>query len=175
MNKKRATSLILNSLIISSLIFFSGCSDTQNLKKKTSKVTDKSMNAISLKFTGQSTTENGITVDEIEKGPLTKYTKILSNIFAKGSRDQSLFSEPLFENAKPVFTPPKNATDEKVDVTLNVLKSDVKEENLAVATIVQSKVEAGTKLSRTGTIYLNSDGLITGYKLTKFVDAGSPS
>lgn len=167
--------MTLYVLLIASLLIFAGCSDAQNLKKKSDKVTDKSVNAISLKFTDQTTTENGVTVNEVEKVTSAKYTKILSNLFAKGSRDPKLFSDTVFINAKPVFTPSKDAKDEKVDVTLNILKSEVAAENIAVATISQSKVESGKTLVRSGTIYFNLDGLVTGYKLTKFAEAGSTS
>lgn len=174
MNKKLLSKIFLCLLIIASLLTFSACSDTQNLKKKSKKITDKSVNAISLKFTGETTTSNGVTVEEIDKATLNKYTKILSNVFSKGSRDPKLFSDSIFENAKATFTPPSKATDEKVDVTLNILKSDVAQENLAVANIVQSKIESGKTMTRSGTIYFNSEGLISGYKLNKFA-VGSDS
>lgn len=175
MSKKQVRSFPVYLLLVASLLIIAGCSDTQNLKKKSDKVSDKSVNAISLKFTDQTTTENGVTINKIDKVTSTKYTKILSNIFAKGSRDPKLFSDTIFTNAKPVFTPSKDAKDEKVDVTLNILKSEIPVENIAVATISQSKVESGKTLVRTGTIYFNLDGLITGYKLSKFAEAGSTS
>ena len=120
-----------------------GCSGSKNDSDQ--KSTSKKINSITMSFTSNTSTENGVTKDKIDKPTLEKYTKSLSDIFSKGSRVPSLFVETIFENAKPIFDPPKDATDEKISVDLNVLKSEASTDNIAVAHIKQSKMENGKR------------------------------
>lgn len=144
------------------------CSDTKNLKEKKSK--EQSVNSITLQFGTETTTEKGVTTETIEPLVLKMYTKSISDVFSKGSRVPALFTGSIFDQAKPIFEPSQKATNEKVSVDLNVLKSELPTDNLAVAHIKQSKVEAGKTFERSGIIYFDSAGLVTGYKLDLFAD-----
>lgn len=151
----------------------SSCTDTKNQKEKKSK--EQSVNSITLQFSTKTTTENGVTSQTIEPLVLDMYTKSISDIFSKGSRVPALFTTSIFDQAKPIFEPSLKATDEKVSVDLNVLKSTLPTDNLAVAHIKQSKVESGKTLERSGIIYFDSAGLVTGYKLDIFADPAAAS
>lgn len=152
-------------LLLLTLFAFSACSDTQNIKPKT---TNKSINAITIEFSTKTTTENGVTIQEIDTSTFKKYTQVLSDIFSKGSRVPALFIATIIDEAKPIFDPPKNATDEKVFIDLNILKSETATDNIAVAHIKQSKTESGKTLERSGIIYINNEGIVTGFKLDIF-------
>ena len=151
-------------------ITISGCSDTQNLKDKKVNNEIKTSNSVTIEFGEKTTTENGVTKTDIDQATFAKYSKALSNVFSKGTQSPKLFLPTILEEAKPVFEISKNASNEKVSVDLNILKSATPTDNLAVAHIKQYKTVSGKTLERDGVIYLDNSGIVTGFDLPEFAD-----